>query len=52
MHQFGESDRVGRLRDGRTIKAKYPERRLLGLSQDDRALILETAGGLLDPDAN
>ncbi|MGW8201901.1 phage virion morphogenesis protein [Sphingomonas bisphenolicum] len=52
VHQFGEMDRVGRLRDGRTIRAKYPERRLLGLSQDDRALIVETAAGLIDPDAD
>jgi phage virion morphogenesis protein len=51
VHHFGETDRVGRLRDGRVIRAKYPERRLLGLSSDDRALIIETAASLVDPDA-
>lgn len=51
VHHFGETDRVGRLRDGRVIRAKYPERRLMGLSADDRALILETAGGLFGPKA-
>ena len=49
-HHFGQTDRVGRLRDGRTIRAKYPERRLLGLTQDDRAAVLETAAAILDPD--
>lgn len=52
VHQFGETDRVGRLRDGRSIRAKYAERRLLGLSADDRTLIIETAAGFIDPDRN
>jgi phage virion morphogenesis protein len=51
VHQFGESDRVGRLRDGRTIRAKYPVRRLLGFSDEDHATALEIASDLLDPDS-
>ncbi|WP_313801013.1 phage virion morphogenesis protein [Sphingobium sp.] len=51
-HQFGETDRVGRLRNGRVIRAKYPERRLLGFSDQDHALIVEVAASLLDPDAD
>jgi phage virion morphogenesis protein len=49
VHQFGETDRVGRLRDGRTIRAKYPVRRLLGFSDDDRNTALQIASDLLDP---
>jgi phage virion morphogenesis protein len=51
VHQFGETDRVGRLRDGRTIRAKYPVRRLLGFSEDDHATALQIASDLLDPAA-
>lgn len=47
-HHFGEVGYVGRLRDGRVIRAKYPERRLLGFAEDDRALVVETAKSLLD----
>jgi phage virion morphogenesis protein len=50
-HHFGETDRVGRLRDGRVIRTKYPQRRLIGLPGEDRALAIEIAAGLLDPDA-
>lgn len=52
VHQYGETDTVARLRDGRTLRAKYPERRLLGLSNDDRTMIVEVVGSLLDPDAD
>lgn len=52
VHHFGETDRVGRLSDGRTIRAKYPERRLLGFAVEDRALTAEIAASLLDPDAD
>lgn len=51
VHHFGETDRVGRLRDGRTIRAKYVERRLLGFADADRLIIMETAASFLDPDA-
>lgn len=51
VHQFGETDRVGRLRDGRVIRAKYPARRLLGFSEEDRGTALEIAASLLDPGA-
>lgn len=50
-HHFGETDRVGRLRDGRTIRAKYPERRLIGFADEDRALTTQIAASLFDPDA-
>lgn len=50
VHHFGETDRVGRLRDGRSIRAKYPVRRLLGFAQEDHATALEVASDLLDPD--
>lgn len=51
VHQFGETDRVGRLRNGRVIRAKYPVRRLLGFSEEDRNTTLQVAAELLDPDA-
>lgn len=50
VHQFGEIDRVGRLRNGRTIRAKYPARRLLGFSDDDHSTALQVAADLLDSD--
>lgn len=49
-HQFGEIGYVGRLRNGRVIRTKYPERPLLDFADTDRALIMETAASLLDPD--
>lgn len=49
VHHFGETDRIGRLRDGRTIRAKYVERRLLGFADSDRFVIMETAESFLDP---
>lgn len=52
VHHFGETGYVGRLRDGRVIRTKYPERRLLGFADEDRALVAEVAASLLDPDAN
>lgn len=51
VHQFGEIDRVGRLRNGRTIRVKYPARRLLGFSDEDRATALEFTSELLDSDS-
>lgn len=52
VHQFGETDTVARLRDGRTIRTKYPERCLLGLSNDDRLMITEAVGAMLNPDSD
>lgn len=51
VHHFGETGFVGRLRDGRVIRAKYPARRLLGFGDEDRALAIEIAASLVDPDA-
>jgi len=50
-HHFGEVGYVGRLRDGRVIRARYPERRLLGFAPDDEALVMGVIAGFLDPDA-
>ncbi|MBG6118756.1 MAG: phage virion morphogenesis protein [Sphingobium sp.] len=52
VHHFGETDTVGRLRDGRVIRTKYPQRRLLGFADEDRALVAEIAASMLDPDAD
>lgn len=52
VHHFGETGYVGRLRDGRVIRTKYPERRLLGFADEDRAMVAEVAASLLDPGAN
>lgn len=49
VHHFGETDRVGRLRDGRTIRAKYARRRLLGLPPEDQAIALEAAASIIEP---
>ncbi|MDT8758233.1 phage virion morphogenesis protein [Sphingomonas psychrotolerans] len=51
VSQFGEVDTVGRARDGRTIRVRYPERRLLGFSAEDRQLAIDIAGEMLDPDS-
>lgn len=50
VSQFGEVDTVGRGRDGRMIRYRYPVRRLLGFSQEDRTLAVDVAASLLDPD--
>lgn len=52
VHHFGETDRVGRLRDGRTIRTKYVERRLLGFADADQMIVMETAAAFLDPAAD
>ena len=49
VNQFGLTATVGRLRNGGKIRAKYPERRLLGFSDEDEKLALEIAGELLEP---
>jgi hypothetical protein len=38
VSQFGETVTVGRLRNGQRIRARYPERRLLGFYEDDEGL--------------
>lgn len=47
-HHFGREDFVGRSADGRAIRAKYPERRLLGFSADDVEIITRAAMDLLE----
>lgn len=49
-HHFGGMGVVGRLRDGRVIRTRYPARALLGFSDDDRRLALDIAAELLEPD--
>jgi len=47
-HHFGEKGFVGRAPDGRPIRARYAERRLLGFSKDDEQLALDVAAELLE----
>lgn len=47
VHHFGETATVGRLRNGRRIRYKYPERRLLGFSPEDEAAALNVAADWL-----
>lgn len=47
-HHFGREDFVGRSADGRAIKTKYPERRLLGFSAEDVEIITRAALDLLE----
>lgn len=49
VSQFGQTVTVGRLRNGRAIRAKYEERRLLGFSREDEGIALEVAGEMLEP---
>lgn len=46
-HQFGLVDYVGKTKDGRTIRTRYPQRRLLGFGADDIELITDTALAML-----
>jgi hypothetical protein len=50
VSQFGETVTVGRLRNGTKIRARYPERRLLGFSEEDEGLALEIAAAMIEPD--
>lgn len=49
VSQFGLTVTVGRGRDGRKIRAKYAERRLLGFGREDEDLALQVAGEMLEP---
>lgn len=40
VHHFGEEDVVGRTRDGRTIRARYAARALLGVGEADTTAVL------------
>lgn len=50
VSQYGEVDTVGRLRDGRSIRYRYPTRRILGFSPDDKRIATEIAASLIQPD--
>lgn len=47
-HQFGLVDFVGKTRDGRTIRTRYPERRLLGFGPEDIEAITDAALKMLE----
>lgn len=47
-HQFGLVDFVGKTRDGRVIRTRYPERRLLGFGPDDLDTIMDAALKMLE----
>ncbi|WP_374406513.1 phage virion morphogenesis protein [Pelagerythrobacter sp.] len=51
IHHFGKLGTVGKGRDGKPIKYKYPARRLLGFDDEDRRAALDVAAELLDPGA-
>lgn len=50
VSQFGETVTVGRLRNGQRIRARYPERRLLGFSREDENLALDIIAGMIEPE--
>jgi phage virion morphogenesis (putative tail completion) protein len=50
VSQFGETITVGRLRNGKRIRARYPERRLLGHSDEDEDLAMLIAAEMIEPD--
>ena len=50
IHHDGRVDTVGRTRDGRTIRARYEARRLLGFGSEDMDAVLETVTKALNPD--
>jgi phage virion morphogenesis protein len=49
-HHDGDVDTVGRTRDGRTIRARYEARRLLGFGDDDMDMVLDQVTMALTPD--
>ena len=51
IHHFGLRGFVGRAPDGSRVFHRYDERELLGFSDADREMILDTALAMLDPDA-
>ena len=50
INHFGEVAIVGKLRDGRTIKTRYDERKLLGFNQTDRDGIIDAVSDHIEPD--
>lgn len=47
-HHFGETDTVGKSRDGRTIRYRYPARRQLGFGPEVEQIALAIAAELFD----
>lgn len=47
VHHDGRTDRVGKTRAGRTIRARYEARRLLGFGGEDMDVVLEAVTGAL-----
>jgi len=48
-HHYGEEAFVGRTRDGRTIKTRMEQRRLLGFSRDDQDAIIDALAKHISP---
>lgn len=49
VHHFGQEDTVGRTRDGRTIRARYTARLLLGIGQQDEDAMMAAIEKHLTP---
>lgn len=47
-HQYGLTDFVGRTEAGKTVRAKYPKRVLLGFAPEDLEMIADTVLAMLD----
>lgn len=47
-HQYGLTDFVGRTEAGKVVRAKYPERVVLGFAAEDLDLIADTVFAMLD----
>jgi len=50
VHHDGKEDTVGRTRDGRTIRARYVARRLIGIGDQDEDQLLAAIEQHLSPD--
>lgn len=50
VSQFGETQTIGRLRDGTPIRYRYPIRRLLGFSPEDEELTMKVAAKMIEPE--
>lgn len=50
IHHDGQVGTVGRTRDGRTIRARYEARQLLGFGGEDMDMVLEAVTKSLEPD--
>ena len=50
IHHDGQVGTVGRTREGRTIRARYEARELLGFGGEDMDMVLEAVTNTLEPD--